>query len=42
MLEHQRLLFHPNVNTKTLAIEYQDFIRFIKYIHHNYQILSMK
>lgn len=34
----KKLLFHPNVNTKTLSISYYDLIKFIEYLDHNYII----
>lgn len=39
-LQGKRLLFHPNINTKTLAIQYDDFVRFVKYTKHQYTILE--
>lgn len=36
-LKNQKLLFHPNRNDKTINIEYNDLIKFIKYLNHNYQ-----
>ena len=35
-LVHKKLLFHPNVNNKTISIEYQDLIKFIEYEKNNY------
>ena len=35
-LKNKRLLMHPEVNTKTLSIEYNDLIKYIKYLNHNY------
>ena len=32
----KRLLFHPNVNTKTIAVWYDDLIRFIEFTGHKY------
>lgn len=37
-LQGKRLLFHPNINTKTLAISFDDTVRFIKYTNHIYKI----
>lgn len=39
-LQGKRLLFHPNINTKTLAIQYNDFVWFVKYTKHQYTILE--
>lgn len=33
-----KLLFHPNVNTKTMSITYDDLIKFIEYENHKYII----
>lgn len=35
-LKGKKLLFHPNINTKTLAISYNDLIRFIEFTNHGY------
>ena len=35
-LKNKRLLFHPNINTKTISIKYEDLIRFIEYEKHQY------
>jgi len=35
-LVNKKLLFHPNVNTKTISIEYKDLIKFIEYAQHSY------
>ena len=35
-LQDKKLLFHPNVNTMTLNINYTDFIRFIENENHRY------
>lgn len=35
-LKEQKLLFHPNVNTRTISISFADFIRFIEYEKHSY------
>lgn len=39
-LQGKSLLFHPNINTKTMAIQYNDFVRFVKYTKHQYTILE--
>lgn len=38
-LENKKLLVHPNVNTKTLSIDYKDLIKFIEYEQHKYLII---
>ena len=38
-LQNQILLFHPNINTKTVAIHYNDLIKFIEFENHNYILL---
>lgn len=37
-LQGKRLLFHPNINTKTLAISFDDTMRFIEYTSHTYKV----
>lgn len=32
----KKLLFHPNTNTKTMSINYDDLIKFIEYEKHKY------
>lgn len=39
-LKEKKLLFHPNVNTKTMVIQYDDFLRFVEYTNHCYKILE--
>ena len=36
----QRLLFHPNTNTRTVSIAYDDLIKFIESQEHNYALLD--
>lgn len=33
----KRVLFHPNINTRTISINYNDVIRVIDYLNHNYK-----
>ena len=35
----QKLLFHPNTNTKTLSITFEDLIRFIEDQNHRYLLI---
>lgn len=35
-LKEKKLLFHPNINTKTISITYEDLIKFIEFERHNY------
>ena len=35
-LQEKRLLLHPNINTKTLSIAFDDLIKFIDYTNHRY------
>ena len=35
-LSNKVLLVHPNINTKTLPISYDDLIKYIEYENHNY------
>lgn len=37
-LQGKRLLFHPNINTKTMAISFNDTMKFIKYVRHIYEV----
>ena len=37
-LVNKVLLVHPDTNTKTVAIKYQDIIKYIKYLGHEYII----
>lgn len=34
----KRILFHPNINTKTISINYNDVIRVIDYLNHDYKL----
>lgn len=38
-LQGKKLLLHPNTNTKTMSIWYDDLIKFIKYTNHSYFII---
>ena len=38
-LKGKKLLFHPNVNTKTISISYGDLIKFIEFEKHNYKLI---
>ena len=38
-LKEKTLLLHPNVNTKTISINYNDLIRWIEYFQHNYFVI---
>lgn len=40
-LKNKVLLFHPNINTKTISIQYDDLIKFIKYENHQYILLMI-
>ena len=35
-LKNKKLLFHPNVNNKTISINYDDLIKFIQFEKHDY------
>lgn len=37
-LQNQRLLFHPNTNTKTMAIDFDDLIKFIEHQGNKYKL----
>lgn len=36
----KKLLVHPNINTKTMSIEYNDLIKYIEYLNHKYIIMK--
>ena len=35
-LENKKVLVHPNINTKTLSIKFDDLMKFIEYTEHRY------
>lgn len=37
-LVSKRILFHPNINTRTISINYNDVIRIIDYLNHDYKL----
>ena len=39
-LKDKVLLMHPEVNTKTLALKYDDLLEYIKYLKHEYIIFE--
>lgn len=39
-LKDKQLLFHPNINTKTISVTYDDLIKFIEFEKHNYMLTS--
>lgn len=39
-LRGQRILCHPNINTRTLSIAYDDLIRFFRHLGHEYLLCS--
>ena len=38
-LDNNKILVHPNTNTKTLVINYSDLLRFIDYTNHKYILI---
>ncbi|MCI8394047.1 MAG: prolyl-tRNA synthetase associated domain-containing protein [Bacilli bacterium] len=42
VLLDKKLLFHPNINTKTLAITTNDLKKFIIWNNHEYQLIHIK
>lgn len=36
----KKLLVHPNINTKTMSIDYNDLIKYIEYLNHEYIIMK--
>ena len=41
-IKNKRLLFHPNRNTATMAIEYKDLIKFIEFVGNKYLFINDK
>ncbi len=41
-LKNKRVLVHPLVNTKTIALDFNDLIKFIMYFKHEYIILELE
>jgi len=39
--KHERLAFHPNINTATLVIKQSDFISFLQHIGASYEYLQL-
>ena len=39
-LKNKKLLFHPNINTKTISIEFDDLIKFIEYEKNKYILIQ--
>ena len=39
-LKEKQVLFHPNVNNKTISLTMNDLIRFIEYTNHSYMWLA--
>lgn len=38
-LEDKQILCHPNINTKTISLEYKDLIKIIEYTNHKYILM---
>ncbi len=38
---YEKISFHPNVNTATLVIRFEDFIRFLDYLGNTYDFLRL-
>lgn len=38
-LKDKQLLFHPNTNTKTISVTYDDLIKFIEFEKHKYMFI---
>ena len=38
-LANKKVLVHPNINTKTMSIKYEDLIKFIEYTNHDYIVI---
>jgi Ala-tRNA(Pro) deacylase len=39
--EFERLTFHPNINTASLVIEKEDFVRFLKSMGNSYEFIKL-
>lgn len=39
-LKDKKMLFHPNINTKTISINYDDLLKFIEFEKHQYLFIS--
>ena len=39
-LKGKKILLHPNTNTKTIVLSYDDLIKFIEFEKHNYILIS--
>jgi Ala-tRNA(Pro) deacylase len=35
-LKSEKVLMHPNINTRTLSLHYNDLLKFIEYTNHKY------
>ena len=42
LTEYEFINAHPNINTKTLTMKFQDLLRFLKYIGNEYSIMLIK
>ena len=38
---HEKISFHPNINTASLVIKTEDFIRFLKFCGNSYEFLDL-
>ena len=41
-LKNRKLLVHPNINTKTISINFADLVKFIEYEKHKYILMKIK
>ena len=39
--QFEKISFHPNINTATLVIRFEDFIRFLNYLGNTYEFLKL-
>lgn len=39
-LKGKRLLLHPNTNTATISLAFDDLLRFVRYVNHSYLMLT--
>lgn len=40
-LKDKKILVHPNTNTKTMSLQYNDLIKYIEYLNHEYLIVNL-
>lgn len=41
-LKNKKILIHPNTNTKTISLKFEDLLKIIEHSNHKYIIINMK